>query len=199
MILFSFSSNLLAYIIHFSQQLILALLLVILSFINIYTDYSQEKLDSLFLQLKNADSFEKAEQIENKIWKIWFNLGDPKLQKIMDTANALVEQRSYEQAIALYDDLLVKTPNWPEVWNRRATLHYIMGNYRLSINDIARTVELEPRHFGAWSGLGLIMLVLDKPEEAVKAYQKVIEIHPNSISAKQELNRLNEKLQIQNI
>ena len=83
--------------------------------------------------------------------------------------------------------LLVSNPDFAEGWNKRATLYYLVGNTDASIEDIKRTLELEPRHFGALSGLGLVYLQQGKLALAEEAFLQLITVHPNSPSAQDNL------------
>ena len=71
-------------------------------------------------------------------------------------------------------------PDFPEVWNQRATIHFYQQEYEKSLIDIAKALELEPRHFGALSGLGMIQMRLQDYSEALSTYESLQKIHPNS-------------------
>ena len=75
----------------------------------------------------------------------------------------------YRLALAAFDDLVERNPGFAEAWNKRATLHYLMGNDEASVADIVETLELEPRHFGALSGLALIYERNGQPAAAASA------------------------------
>ena len=81
-------------------------------------------------------------------------------------------------ARAAFDLLVQRQPNFAEAWNKRATLLYLMGDDAGSIADIGRTLALEPRHFGALSGLGLIDARNDRPEQALRSFEAALAIHP---------------------
>jgi tetratricopeptide (TPR) repeat protein len=81
-------------------------------------------------------------------------------------------------------------PNFAEGWNKRATVYYMMGDFDASVADIQKTLTLEPRHFGALSGLGLIYDALDKPAAAVKVWQKALEINPHMQSIRHRIEEI---------
>ena len=48
----------------------------------------------------------------------------------------------------------------------------------LLLQDVRMCLQLEPYHFGAWSGLGLTHMHCKQYPEAEKAFEKALEIHP---------------------
>ena len=60
-----------------------------------------------------------------------------------------------------------------------ATIKYLQGDFYRSIIDIGLTLKLEPRHFGAISGLAQINFALGRYEEALKNINFASEIHPH--------------------
>ena len=85
-------------------------------------------------------------------------------------------------------------PNYVEGWNRRATVHFLMQNYRKSMADIDRVLQLEPRHFGALAGMAQIMETTGRKQLALQAWQKVLDIYPMQRSAQEKVAKLSEEL-----
>ncbi|MCK5622789.1 MAG: hypothetical protein KAJ11_10905, partial [Alphaproteobacteria bacterium] len=98
-----------------------------------------------------------------------------------------------EKALVNFNALVEIEPEFAEGWNKRATLHYVMGNFDGSVADIQRTLTLEERHFGALSGLGLIYDAMDRKEAAVKAFRAALGIHPNMESIRRRVEELIEE------
>jgi tetratricopeptide (TPR) repeat protein len=82
------------------------------------------------------------------------------------------------------------TPMFAEAWNMRATVFFLMEKYALSVSDIQQTLKLNPRHFGALSGLGMIFERSGQPKQALEVYKKLLEVHPRSSNAITSVNRL---------
>jgi tetratricopeptide (TPR) repeat protein len=98
----------------------------------------------------------------------------------------------------LAEDLLTQSivlmPNYAEAWNRRATLYYAMGKIGDSVSDIERVLELEPRHFGALSGLGMILQQSSQDRKALEIWRRVLAIYPSSEQAQKAVIELEEEL-----
>src|SRR3546814_18294378 len=109
----------------------------------------------------------EAQQIEGEIWHIWMQSDDGAINGLMRDGVAALSRRDYSHALAKFDQMVVIAPGFAEGWNKRATVHYLLGNYGESLADIAETLALEPRHFGALSGRGLVYLRLRSEERRV--------------------------------
>ncbi|HVM85935.1 MAG TPA: tetratricopeptide repeat protein [Candidatus Binatia bacterium] len=162
-------------------------------------DQKDARLPGLFDQLKQAPSNDEAEAIEAKIWAIWLEANDPGLDKLMAEGAAAMNDQDFDTALDRFNAIIEKRPDFAEGWNKRATLYYMMGDYKHSLDDIDHTLALEPRHIGALSGLGLVNLQLDRDEAAADAFQRVLAIDPQSASAKMNLAIVNDILKRKSI
>jgi tetratricopeptide (TPR) repeat protein len=157
-------------------------------------DKTENRLDKLFADLKRERNEKAAERIAGQIWEEWFKSGSASVDLMMVWSQHAMEQKKYDVALDLLDEVIVLSPNYAEGWNRRATLHFMMSNYSKSMSDIDHTLSLEPRHFGALSGMAQILKSSGKKELALRAYQQVLEIYPMMRSAQNEVATLSEEL-----
>ncbi|HVY99011.1 MAG TPA: tetratricopeptide repeat protein [Dongiaceae bacterium] len=141
-------------------------------------DQRDPSLPKLFQFLKTTTSPDEAGAIEDKIWSVWAETGDPALDKLMVQSSDAMDRNDFQAALKDLDTITAEKPNFAEGWNKRATVYYLMGDYEKALADIDRTLALEPRHFGALSGLGLTNMKLGRDEAAVDAFQRVLEIDP---------------------
>ena len=151
----------------------------IIIFINIsYNAYSFE-LDNLFLKLKQSTNQTLAMDYEAKIWNLWLNNGSSKRSNSqMQRGLELLQNGKLDQALSLFKNLSKKDPIWAEPINKIATIKFLQGDYIGSRNDIKLTLKLEPRHFGAISGLVQINIILKQYKQALKNLEYVLKIHP---------------------
>lgn len=157
-------------------------------------DQNDPRLDELFERIKQTHSSEVAQDIERRIWSIWLDAGDPELNRMMQHGVDAMVSDQLDLAIDLFTVIIEKSPTFAEGWNKRATAFYLNGELAASMGDIERTLALEPRHFGAVSGLGLVFLSSGDKIGALKAFERVLEINPHAQGARAQVRRLEEAL-----
>lgn len=171
--------------------LIFLLILNYLVFSNVFADQNDSRLDELFLNVKDSQNELASSVYIASIWEIWSETNEPNSQKLYNLGNELLKQRKYEQSLIVFDQLILNKPDFAEGWNKRATLHFLMGNFNDSIRDIDKTLNLEPRHFGALDGLGQIQFKLNNFYDSIQTYKRLLTIVPHSSSAKKMLILMN--------
>lgn len=147
-------------------------------------DQKDSRLTPLFDALQKAGSPEEAQTIEAIIWSIWAQTGDHELDMLLLEGSLAMSNDDYDTAMRDFNEVVKRAPNFAEGWNKRATLYFLMGNYMASLSDIDKTLALEPRHFGALAGLGLINLQMDRDQAALDAFQRVLKIDPMNAAAR---------------
>jgi tetratricopeptide (TPR) repeat protein len=153
-----------------------------------------ERLDRLFSELKRSANEQAAKRIADRIWQEWARSGSASIDLLMQWAQEAMEGESYDVALDLLDQVVTLEPSYAEGWNRRATLHYTMHDYAKSLVDIERTLRLEPRHFGALSGLASIMRNSGRKQLAADAYERALAVYPMMRDAQTELGKLADEL-----
>jgi tetratricopeptide (TPR) repeat protein len=152
------------------------------------------RLDKLFADLKRERNDKAAERIAGNIWREWSDSGSASINLMMLWSQKAMEARKFGVALDFLDQVVTLDPTYAEGWNRRATVHYMMKSYGKSMADIDRTLRLEPRHFGALSGLAQIMADTDHKQAALDAWQRVLAVYPMMRSAQQQVSTLSEEL-----
>ena len=137
------------------------------------------RLDALFERLAAAANAVEASQIEDAIWAAWMSHPDPVAAERLELATAAIGSGDHAAAVKLLDDLVAAHPGYAEAWNKRATLYFRMNRDADSVRDIHRTLELEPRHFGAVCGFGQICLRKGERTGALFAFDAALRINPH--------------------
>lgn len=158
-------------------------------------DQRDKRLDTLFERLHTTENANEAKQITRQIWIVWRDIENEDVDTLMDEGIRDMMFERYDQALTTFSKVVKITPGYAEGWNKRATLLYLMGDYAGSVADIKRTLVLEPRHFGAWSGLGLIYLDLDNDEAALQAFEKALEVNPHLPGSRRNIENIKKRQQ----
>lgn len=154
----------------------------------------EQKLDALFAELKREDNERAAQRVSSRIWQEWNRSGSASIDLMMGWAQKAIEDKKFDVAMDFLDQVTTMDPKYPEGWNRRATLHFLMNNFGKAMADIEQTLELEPRHFGALAGMAEIMQALDRKQLALAAYQRVLDIYPMDRNAQNKVSEISEEL-----
>ena len=167
-----------------------------LSSLSFANDDRQKQIDELFDQLKSSIDYESSKEIESKIWELWTtHPSENSLTALLADGSFYMSQNKLETAYETFTKTIELDSNWAEAWNKRATVLYLMGQYKLSQADIDKVLELEARHFGALSGQGLVQAALKNYQKAIDSYIEAHKVHPNMKSPLIMIEKL--KLQIQ--
>lgn len=143
-----------------------------------HADQDDPRLDTLFDALTGASGEAQAGAISQTIWQIWFSIDDEAHQAIMNEARLAMATNRLQDALNLFSRLTQLAPDYAEAFNRRATVNFMLGNFDQSIEDIAETLALEKRHFGALSGLAQIELIRGNQRAALEALEAAFEVYP---------------------
>ena len=151
-------------------------------------------LDEMFAELRRAKNEKLAADVADRIKDEWNRSGSATVDLLMQWASEAIGKKDYPTALDFLDQVTVLKPEFAEGWNRRATAHFLAGNYAKSMTDIERTLELEPRHFGALSGMGMIFMDLDKKALALAALRKALDVYPQLRDVQKQVGELEEQL-----
>jgi tetratricopeptide (TPR) repeat protein len=152
-------------------------------------------LNTLFDALKIAPDEASAKAIEDRIWSVWMVSGSDTCSLLMSRVRAATDAKEYDLAIKLLDAVVELKPGYVEAWNRRATIYYLKQDYAHALADIAEVLAREPRHFGALSGLGLILQDIGDDKHALEAYRKALAIDPHLENLSEVVKSLTEKVE----
>ncbi len=152
-------------------------------------------LNTLFDALKIAPDEVSAKAIEDRIWSLWMVSGSDTCTLLMSRVKNATDEKDYDLAIKLLDAIIDLKPDYVEAWNRRATVYYLKSDYAHALADIAEVLAREPRHFGALSGLGLILQDIGDDKHALEAYRKALAIDPHLENLSDVIKTLTEKVE----
>ncbi len=154
----------------------------------------EERLDKLFAELLKTSNEVKARRIAAQISGIWAQSGSATVDLLLGWSYDAMSQKKYAVAIDFLDEAVALAPENAESWNRRAALHVLNSEYDRAIYDINRALELEPRHFGALTGLAGILQERGHKASALKVYERILTLYPMMREAQRQVQSLSEEL-----
>jgi tetratricopeptide (TPR) repeat protein len=173
------------------------LVLFLLNSNTLKAENRDNKLNELFNDIK-INNKDLAYSIEKKIWELWStHPTNNKLTIKLSEGSNLVKNNQLSKAVKIFTEVIEKDPSWAEAWNKRATVLYLLGDYKGSQNDIDKVLDLEERHFGALAGQGLVNIKLENYEKAIKSYKRAQEIYPAMQSPKIMINQIEQLIKEQ--
>jgi tetratricopeptide (TPR) repeat protein len=149
-----------------------------------------EALDALFADLAAAPNERMGAAIAARIEQRWLDSGSATVDLFMLWASTAMTAGNYGAALDFLDRAVLIDPDYAEAYNRRATAYFLSGNTVASIADVRRTLALEPRHYGALSGLGLMLESMGETQQAFAAYQRALALHPTMGRVTERLEEL---------
>ena len=159
---------------------IFILFLFIFSFISSAQSSQKNILNNLFYQLQTINNSKSAALLERKIWSIWNeHPNDFRLTEKLEFGTELMQYGDYNYALKVFSNILENDSEWSEAWNKRATVYFLMNEFKNSLDDIDKVLSIEPRHFGALSGQARIFIKLQKYEKAIKSIERALEFYPS--------------------
>ncbi|MDI1287564.1 MAG: hypothetical protein PSV46_24480 [Reyranella sp.] len=146
-------------------------------------------LDTLFTKLQTATDPVAIQALEAAIWEQWTMVPDQQQRAAMMRGIAEMQQQQLKASVETFTHLIETAPDLSEAWNKRATAYWLLGNFPASLADICETIKREPRHFGAYSGLGMIRAEMDEHARAVAAFELARKWNPHIVGIDAEIER----------
>ena len=144
-------------------------------------------------RLRDESAFVRG-YAERGLWLLWGRSGDAQIDALMARGTDEQQAGRYAEAIQTYSRVIALRPDFPEGWNRRATVYYLAGDFRRSIADCDEVLKRNPGHFGALAGLGQIYVQLDQPADALKWLRRALDTNPNMLGVEFQIRMLEERL-----
>jgi tetratricopeptide (TPR) repeat protein len=147
-------------------------------------------LDDLFSRLAAAKDEAEAKGIANLIERRWMRSGSDTADLLLTRASEAIQAKEFPLAVELLDRVISLQPDWAEAWNRRATAFFLLDDTASAMADLRQVLTREPRHFGAWAGLGHIYNGTGDKARALEAYRKALAINPQMETLRSLVDRL---------
>ena len=133
---------------------------------------------ALVQALRDQDPLVRA-SAEQALWQVWSRSGDDEVDGLLALGIEQMSGREGDAAVETFSRVIARRPDFAEGWNKRATVHYLLGAYAKSLADCDEVLKRNPHHFGALSGYGMIYLQLDQPARALEYFERALAVNPN--------------------
>jgi tetratricopeptide (TPR) repeat protein len=150
---------------------------------------AEERAD-LYARLAASKDADETSGIITRLLHLYSESGSDTADLLLRRARQAIGVESYSDALRILDATIAFLPDWAEGWNARATARYLDDDYNGSMADIAQTLKREPKHIGALMGMGMILEAREKREDALKVYERVLEIAPHWRNAQEAADKL---------
>jgi tetratricopeptide (TPR) repeat protein len=148
-----------------------------------------DDLPQLAAALRDSDALVR-DLAESAMWQLWSRSGDPAIDRLFATGLEQMQARQGEEAVETFSEIIRRRPDFAEGWNKRATVYYLLGEYKKSLADCDEVMKRNPYHFGALSGYGMIYMQLDQPAQALEYFERALSVNPNLESTRQTIEIL---------
>jgi tetratricopeptide (TPR) repeat protein len=153
----------------------------------------QPDADRLLRRLGDADA-DVREAATDAIWQIWSRSGDAAIDKLFARGVEHMQGQMFEDALAVFNQIVARKPAFAEGWNKRATVYFLLGENQKSLQDCDEVLKRNPNHFGALSGAGQIHLRLGQLQQALEFFQRALKVNPNLDGLRQAIPIIEQRL-----
>lgn len=158
-----------------------------------------DALNVLYGRLRMADTEERAAPVMEAIERLWLESGSATVDLLMERALISIRGKQHDLAIALLTHVVETAPDYPEGWNQLAVALFRKEDYRAAVLPLRRALLLEPHHYKAVEGLGVLMRELGDKPAALAAFRRALQLNPSSKAARDAVEELAREVEGQRI
>lgn len=144
-------------------------------------------------RLRDESPFVRA-YAERALWLLWARSGDAAVDELMARGTEQMQSGEHAKAVETFTSVIKTKPDFAEAWNRRATVHYLAGDFERSIADCGEVLKRNPLHFGALSGMGQIFFQMQDYDRALAWFRRALEVNPNMTGVELNIKGIEELL-----
>jgi tetratricopeptide (TPR) repeat protein len=150
---------------------------------------TMDDVPALVGALRDADAAVR-ELAERALWQVWSRSGDEDIDRLLAVGIEQMDTQDGEAAVKTFTRVIERRPEFAEGWNKRATVYYLMGEFKKSLADCDEVMKRNRYHFGALSGYGMIYLRLGEPARALEYFERALDVNPNMESVREAVENV---------
>lgn len=154
----------------------------------------QTSLDDLFQELLEADEG-SHQRVADRISAALDKSGSATLDLLVRRGHEAMDEADFVQAVEHFTASIDHDPDFVGGYSGRAQAFFNLDMIGPALDDLRQVLVLEPRHFDAMFGVGIILEGLERPDEAHDVYLAILDIYPLDPEATAALDRV--KLQLE--
>ena len=155
---------------------------------------TMEDVEALMKRLRDGDA-EVRLGAADAMWRIWSRSGDAGIDELYLRGTRQMQDGNFPDALATFDQIIQRKPDFAEGWNKRATIRFLLGDYENSLLDCDEVFKRNPNHFGALAGAGQIHVLLGHAETALDFFRRALAVNPNLEGPAQMVEMIEKLLQ----
>ena len=133
---------------------------------------------ALFTALAAAKDDAEAREIEERLWTFWRSLADDESRQLLEQSREAQLRFDYAESLIYNKEVVKHAPQFAEGWNQLGYVYFLAGQYDASLNAIEHVLALEPMHYAALAGKGIILYYAGKVEAAQAPLKRALAINP---------------------
>ena len=137
-----------------------------------------EPRQTLLETLAHSANQTKGREAANALWQFWHKAPDEPAQQMLNRGVTAIRYGDYLQAVDVLTRLVSYCPSYSEGYNQLAFVYFLQRQDEQSLALLEQTLALEPAHFGALSGIGLIHIRSGKPALGQIFLRRAVAINP---------------------
>jgi tetratricopeptide (TPR) repeat protein len=156
-------------------------------------------LGELYDRLGKAQDAQAAEPISESIEQLWRLSGSDTVDLLRSHAETFIKETDLDLAMQVLDAVVELAPEDAEGWHQRALLNFTRKDYQHALADLRRALAIDPNHYKALNGLGVVLEAMGDKKGALEAYRKALRVNPFLDSAHQSVDELSRAVEGQDI
>mmetsp|Transcript_82355 Transcript_82355/g.142819 ORF Transcript_82355/g.142819 Transcript_82355/m.142819 type:complete len:511 (-) Transcript_82355:84-1616(-) len=153
---------------------------------------AEEALHRILREVDGDDADAISEAVTDALWEFWLQSGDDEADALMKKGIKLMEERDLQEAAKVFTKVIQIKPDFAEAWNKRATVYFILKDFKKAMADCKEVLERKPKHFGCLAGLAMCYFSQEPPnaDAGLKWCQEALEVHPRLSNLKLIVSKL---------
>jgi tetratricopeptide (TPR) repeat protein len=156
-------------------------------------DDREAEVDDLLAELAQPD-LPTWQAVEQKIFTVWEKSGSETVDLLLQRGQEALEAEEPDKAVEHLSAAIDHAPGFAEAYHARASAYFQQEEFGLALSDLQHALSLNPRHFGAMTGMGVVLEQLGEYQLALDILRIAQDINPHRETITESVERLEYQL-----